>query len=550
MVALSQSVRVRGSVSTAGGSVRSALVTFLRTSDTTAKATTLTDSLGNFAQDIITSTRVENSKPINFRLVQNYPNPFSSVTAISYALSQHAIVTVRIYNILGQLLREFNVGMQTPGSHGIIWDGTATFGRRAAAGIYFCQLTVAGETQVRKMVLADGMTDVGRPSFTQVSQFAGTSAAVQGVSATGGVYTIRLQSTDSTTPPIATKEYESVFIRNDTTVNLVAEEVNDFVLCYSRAYQGHGQIFLNNIKGTHPRKISVLTAGNDDGYPRCSPDGRYIAYRRLAPLYSPFTIVYDTKLGTHTDVTSDGGLSASLPRWTPDGRVFFAYQRPVGSLPATYLMNPDGSGKTKILDSVASGIFFYNDSYRFVYIQRARVYIANIAGTQNEFICDLEQLLNQYVAVQGFDPVTEGLLLSYKSEVDSLNRIATYNVHSRTITDLLTAPKGYDFFQIGYSADCAHVYFVEHSEAEEYLSVLEAGGAKRLVRIPKANPHVAFSFNPFQFSPDGKYLAYSKQVWEYGPYVVFRDYLYTVEIANGIDRFVDAGWDPSWFASP
>jgi hypothetical protein len=87
----------------------------------------------------------------SFDLSQNYPNPFNPVTSIQYtvgskqtkkadASSNH--VTLKIYNILGQLVRTLVDEPKTPGSYEVIWDGKDEKGKEASSGIYFYRLNV------------------------------------------------------------------------------------------------------------------------------------------------------------------------------------------------------------------------------------------------------------------------------------------------------------------------------------------------------------------------------------------------------------------------
>ena len=107
---------VKGNISTRTSAVRYASVTFVNISDTTKQLSVLTDTLGNFQLNLtITSVKPSNSLPTNFELEQNYPNPFSSSTAISYQLNKQSNVRVTIYDVLGREIRKFNVGLQTAG---------------------------------------------------------------------------------------------------------------------------------------------------------------------------------------------------------------------------------------------------------------------------------------------------------------------------------------------------------------------------------------------------------------------------------------------------
>ena len=98
------------------------------------------------------STITSKVLPTRFALLNNYPNPFNLSTNISFALPQDSKVSLKLYNIAGQLVRSFE-GAYHAGNHTIIWDGTNTRGETVASGIYFYKL-VAGEYNcTKKMVL-------------------------------------------------------------------------------------------------------------------------------------------------------------------------------------------------------------------------------------------------------------------------------------------------------------------------------------------------------------------------------------------------------------
>lgn len=91
-------------------------------------------------------------------LLQNYPNPFNPETWMPYILVQDALVTVRIYNLRGELVRSIQIGRQPAGVYltpeqAAYWDGRNELGQAVASGSYFCQLLADGFSQTRKMVL-------------------------------------------------------------------------------------------------------------------------------------------------------------------------------------------------------------------------------------------------------------------------------------------------------------------------------------------------------------------------------------------------------------
>lgn len=96
-------------------------------------------------------------KPNSFSLGQNYPNPFNSTTAISYQLSaisnQLSAVTLRVYNIAGQLVKTLIDERQGTGNHSVLWDGRDEKGEMVGSGVYIYRLRVGSEVLSKKMVL-------------------------------------------------------------------------------------------------------------------------------------------------------------------------------------------------------------------------------------------------------------------------------------------------------------------------------------------------------------------------------------------------------------
>jgi hypothetical protein len=93
-------------------------------------------------------------------LVGNSPNPFNPETWIEYGIGRgkRERVKVRIYNVLGQLVREMDLGIKEAGwyrvrSRAIYWDGRDNKGQSVPGGIYFCQLIVGEKVMTRKMVI-------------------------------------------------------------------------------------------------------------------------------------------------------------------------------------------------------------------------------------------------------------------------------------------------------------------------------------------------------------------------------------------------------------
>ena len=76
------------------------------------------------------------SAPENFTISQNYPNPFNPSTTIAYKLAQQSSVKVTVYNLQGQEVKLFTMGIQTSGVQKVIWNGTNSQGASLSSGVY------------------------------------------------------------------------------------------------------------------------------------------------------------------------------------------------------------------------------------------------------------------------------------------------------------------------------------------------------------------------------------------------------------------------------
>ncbi|MBX2992946.1 MAG: T9SS type A sorting domain-containing protein [Bacteroidetes bacterium] len=80
------------------------------------------------------------SRPEEFALFQNYPNPFNPTTTIRYQLPVPSLVTIKIYNILGQEISTLVEEVRTHGTHTAMWNGTNRAGNNVATGVYFYRM--------------------------------------------------------------------------------------------------------------------------------------------------------------------------------------------------------------------------------------------------------------------------------------------------------------------------------------------------------------------------------------------------------------------------
>jgi Ca-activated chloride channel homolog len=93
----------------------------------------------------------------NFELLGNYPNPFNPSTTIQFKVNKmlNRIVTVKIYDTLGRLVRILSIVVTHPGHYKLQWDGKLDNGLPAASGNYFYlvdfgEALLAGKMQLLK----------------------------------------------------------------------------------------------------------------------------------------------------------------------------------------------------------------------------------------------------------------------------------------------------------------------------------------------------------------------------------------------------------------
>ncbi len=90
---------------------------------------------------------------MEFSLSQNYPNPFNPVTSIKYSLKYDSYVSIKIYNIIGQLVKILVDNFETKGYREVLWDGTNGYSNQVSSGIYFCKITAGDFVDQKKMVI-------------------------------------------------------------------------------------------------------------------------------------------------------------------------------------------------------------------------------------------------------------------------------------------------------------------------------------------------------------------------------------------------------------
>jgi hypothetical protein len=86
--------------------------------------------------------------PSEYGLSQNYPNPFNSSTAISYTIPEGSMVSLEVFNLLGQKVVSLVNTDQSAGNYSVAWNAD-----NYSSGTYFYKLTTENYTEVKRMTI-------------------------------------------------------------------------------------------------------------------------------------------------------------------------------------------------------------------------------------------------------------------------------------------------------------------------------------------------------------------------------------------------------------
>jgi hypothetical protein len=99
-------------------------------------------------EDLSSASEEPIELPAAWSLEQNYPNPFNPLTEIRFAMPRAELVTLKVYNLLGQEVATLVDGLMQAGAHRATFDGASL-----ASGVYLYRVKSASFSATRKMLL-------------------------------------------------------------------------------------------------------------------------------------------------------------------------------------------------------------------------------------------------------------------------------------------------------------------------------------------------------------------------------------------------------------
>ena len=94
------------------------------------------------------SNVVEVTSPFTYSLAQNFPNPFNPSTTISYQLKNDGLVTIKIFDQLGNEVATLVNEEKTAGAYELKFNASSL-----ASGVYYYRITSGSFVDTKKMIL-------------------------------------------------------------------------------------------------------------------------------------------------------------------------------------------------------------------------------------------------------------------------------------------------------------------------------------------------------------------------------------------------------------
>jgi len=94
------------------------------------------------------SDKFADTIPKEYILFQNYPNPFNPTTTIRYNIPKSTYVTLKVYNITGQLVATLVNEQKAAGIYSVKWNA-----KNLSSGVYFYRITAGSFSDTKKVMV-------------------------------------------------------------------------------------------------------------------------------------------------------------------------------------------------------------------------------------------------------------------------------------------------------------------------------------------------------------------------------------------------------------
>ena len=99
------------------------------------------------------STTAVNDFKQNSRQLDNYPNPFSNYTNISFEITAKSKVVLEIYSLNGQKIKQLVNNEMVAGKHSIQWNARNENNSKIEPGVYVCRMLIGNQSEFSRQML-------------------------------------------------------------------------------------------------------------------------------------------------------------------------------------------------------------------------------------------------------------------------------------------------------------------------------------------------------------------------------------------------------------
>ena len=115
---------------------------------TSGRITSITNVIIVNSNDALPTTNVSIEEPATYVVGDAFPNPFNPTTNISLELTTSADISVKVYNLMGQLVDVIAEGSYSPSTYNWTWNA-----ENLASGVYLVKTQVGSDVSTQKVML-------------------------------------------------------------------------------------------------------------------------------------------------------------------------------------------------------------------------------------------------------------------------------------------------------------------------------------------------------------------------------------------------------------
>ena len=502
----------------------------------------VTDAAGYFALPL--KSLGGSARPKAWTLGQNYPNPFNPSTLIPYQVPTAARVRLEVFNVLGQRIATLVNGERLAGVHTAAWKATDAAGRPVGTGVYFYQLSSAGQpTLTRRMVLLDGQAGqaVARVPLPLGPAPAAAAEGVYGLAVTGAGLVTHVDASFGVRAGVAPVEVEVESVvglpRGKALTSGVLGDVN-----------GDGQVTLDDalLVMTYVVNGSVelppngdLSLGDVNGDGQVTLDDALLVMTYVVnPSDGSLPVgIGQAVLGIGGDwVAGDirplGGWMASTFSWSPDGRhVALVFEHD-----GLYVMDSDGTNPRRLTDPPDSPPSWSPDGRHIAFTSdrdgNRTIYVMDSDGTNPRRLTDPSSSSSS----PSWSP--DGRHIAFTSDRDGnwgIYVMDSDGSNPRRLTDPSSSSSS-----PSWSPDGRHIAFTSDRDGNWGIYVMDSDGSnpRRLTE------HLARDGDPL-WSPDGRHIAFtSDRDGNWGIYVMGSDGSNPRRLTDPSSSSLSPSWSP------